>query len=170
MKKIILTTAVLFATVAVSMAQNTGRNFRRASKPQREMLDSAQQKTPEQRAQNQADKLKKTLGLNDQQTKAIYELNLSREQKRNAEWQEMRKKSEANRAKREEMKAKFEQVREQREAEMKAYNDELAKILNKDQMAKLDQIKATQKEKIKERMKDRFNGRKKAPQNPDSEV
>lgn len=119
MKKLGILLVILVFASTVSMAQRGGQNF-----------------DPETRAKSQTEQLKKTLDLDKDQEKKVYELNLEAGKK----FAEMRKDMQGGGGDREGMREKFRTMREKNNNEMKKVlsDDQYKKYLNyqKEQMEK----------------------------------
>ena len=135
MKKVIVVLSLVLGVVGVSVAQNTPAN-----KPQMEHKRGTGERkalSPEDRATRQTDRMKEELGLSDKQYKDLLALNTKQALKADEHRKEMESKMEA---KKEEMKA-----------ERKAYNEQLSKILTKEQLAAYELKKEERKAAMKNR-------------------
>ena len=140
MKKAFLVLALGIMVAGSTVAQQAPQKERKSRTEQRDGHIRKGNRTPEERAARQTEKMSQELGLNKSQTRKLQALNLKQMQQREAMRSQFKEEGRRDRSQRQEMKTAREQ-----------WNAELKDILTKKQYAqyqeKREQMRAQQQER-----------------------
>lgn len=135
MKKVIVALSLVLGVVGISVAQSTPSG--RPSMEHKRGTGEHQKLSAEERATKQTDRMKEELNLSDKQYEDLLSLNTKQA-----------KQAEENRK---EMEAKMEAKKEEMKSERKAYDEQIGKILTKEQLATYELKKEERKTAMKNR-------------------